>query len=982
MKHTTKIPRTILLYSFAALIAAAPLLTPSTAKAAPISSISGYGALEPVVPLSNAIPFDYFTKTKMASYDSGVVIGGWSYAGADTYSLSFDNGETWIEHAFAGQDPQSTPADLFAVSGNGQTLLLGDTIYDTNSGTRSWSNLSITHNKGVSWQTVAVPFSTTNTAWASAYLSSNGQHITLIASDAVSTNMHIYVSSDGGLTWDQKFVDETTDESLATTRFVSISTNGSTIVTLNALKDTAHLSFDYGATWHLVSDFPDDALSIDSISLLPGSKYFQATKFNTQTGNHEVYFSPNTGTNTFDWKLADPATTQQAWYQMSAQDHPDNSITLQTRTPSTALYYRSNDGGVTWQALTNLSPESHVSFSPNGLAGSLHVIENDRQVIYKTTDAGHTWVPTPPVANDTNQRASVAAVSNDGSTIITSSYDGAGMRLLTFVQGSNQWKSPVNKGLRSYSNVKTSADGSVVFAIASNGNELLISRDGGVNWDIQHQPDTTSYAITTSALSTNGKTILIPLIKYGADARMLYSSNSGQTWNTHSFNNYRRISNITVSGDGKTAVASGVTQDSQYEQIISYDSGATWNAVTIPGLTVPGTVVLTANGSTIYAEGENNQQVNIIKKTTNGGQTWSTLTIPNQYPYAYLDNASLDGKTVSVATYDQYWNDGPILISHDSGATWQPTVNLFAYYTLATNEKIISMSFDGKILYAAGYPTGSSETVELYSSSNGGTSWSTPDFGEPGTKLPIDTLHISQTGQIIAELYDENYENKTLKISTDKGLTWQNLGVTDSDTLNLANNYFIVPSEDASTIYAYGSTPGYLYKATKTKSLIPLEFNPATSAPSSPPQSSDRSNPQVITNNRPTFNGISEPFAVVTVTVNSNPIICTTTADENGNWSCTLPSNIPVGVHTITTVVYNALLGTTQTVGPYYIQIGPGEVVSGGSSTGIITGSNGSVGVPNTGFKANQTAPMVVVALLALIAAASLGFWIHRRSQQ
>ena len=54
------------------------------------------------------------------------------------------------------------------------------------------------------------------------------------------------------------------------------------------------------------------------------------------------------------------------------------------------------------------------------------------------------------------------------------------------------------------------------------------------------------------------------------------------------------------------------------------------------------------------------------------------------------------------------------------------------------------------------------------------------------------------------------------------------------------------------------------------------------------------------TGHRPKFTGIAAPNAKVTVTIQSDPITCTTTADGNGNWSCTPTTDIPNGDHTVT----------------------------------------------------------------------------------
>ena len=54
-----------------------------------------------------------------------------------------------------------------------------------------------------------------------------------------------------------------------------------------------------------------------------------------------------------------------------------------------------------------------------------------------------------------------------------------------------------------------------------------------------------------------------------------------------------------------------------------------------------------------------------------------------------------------------------------------------------------------------------------------------------------------------------------------------------------------------------------------------------------------------------TFSGVSNPFANITITVHSNPLICTTTANTEGVFSCTF-SEIPDGYHDVYIVATNA----------------------------------------------------------------------------
>jgi hypothetical protein len=53
------------------------------------------------------------------------------------------------------------------------------------------------------------------------------------------------------------------------------------------------------------------------------------------------------------------------------------------------------------------------------------------------------------------------------------------------------------------------------------------------------------------------------------------------------------------------------------------------------------------------------------------------------------------------------------------------------------------------------------------------------------------------------------------------------------------------------------------------------------------------------TTDLPTFHGVAPPLSHVTLIVHSNVIICDTNADANGYWECTLPTALPVGLHTV-----------------------------------------------------------------------------------
>ena len=72
---------------------------------------------------------------------------------------------------------------------------------------------------------------------------------------------------------------------------------------------------------------------------------------------------------------------------------------------------------------------------------------------------------------------------------------------------------------------------------------------------------------------------------------------------------------------------------------------------------------------------------------------------------------------------------------------------------------------------------------------------------------------------------------------------------------------------------------------------------------------------------RPAFMGTAPAGSTVTVTVHSDPVVCSATADADGNWSCTLPSDLEPGQHTVF-VHITTLSGQILDLGPYIVTVG------------------------------------------------------------
>jgi len=135
--------------------------------------------------------------------------------------------------------------------------------------------------------------------------------------------------------------------------------------------------------------------------------------------------------------------------------------------------------------------------------------------------------------------------------------------------------------------------------------------------------------------------------------------------------------------------------------------------------------------------------------------------------------------------------------------------------------------------------------------------------------------------------YDENYDGL---------MTATQVQVWLPDGFDIAAQGTIVV--DGSSPYAFnnGATPVTIKTNNKSLNGIPVILK------------------------RPTFSGTALAGSTVTVTVYSDPIACTTTTDSNGNWSCTLPSDLEPGEHMVYVTVTN-IDSSISELGPYRVVV-------------------------------------------------------------
>lgn len=149
--------------------------------------------------------------------------------------------------------------------------------------------------------------------------------------------------------------------------------------------------------------------------------------------------------------------------------------------------------------------------------------------------------------------------------------------------------------------------------------------------------------------------------------------------------------------------------------------------------------------------------------------------------------------------------------------------------------------------------------------------------------------------------------------------------------------------------------------------------NPETIQPTARANGTKPLDQNPVLSKRPTFSGVATPGAAVVVTVHSDPVSCSATANSTGDWSCTLPTDLVPGAHTVYVQVTNPD-GTIQNLGPYAVTVAGEET----------TVSNNMPLAPNTGFfqalneykqtQAANKALALIVMIVALTAALATVF--------
>ncbi len=269
---------------------------------------------------------------------------------------------------------------------------------------------------------------------------------------------------------------------------------------------------------------------------------------------------------------------------------------------------------------------------------------DDHGYVYTSSDSGTTWTMHTLIAgiNDKTSIIDIAG-SADGIKLVVTV---AGGYVYTSSDSGATWIERSASGMRNWSYVTSSSDGSRLAAIADD--TVYTSSDSGATWNSYLIPaGMSSWTDLTS--SGDGMTLAIaPWYGY-----IYTSSDGGVTWTERTDAGERSWYSVASSSDGSKFIAS--TSDDVY---MSVDSGATWTQQPLlSGLGAWYRVAVSSDGSTLIAAS------NYIYTSTNSGATWTQQVASGDRSRSGLGVSANGSRIVSIA-------DGSAYVSADAGVTW------------------------------------------------------------------------------------------------------------------------------------------------------------------------------------------------------------------------------------------------------------------------------------------------------------------------
>ncbi len=590
---------------------------------------------------------------------------------------SLDGGESWAQVATTGG------AGVSLVSADGSIMMritLGGRIFRSVDGGDSWSE--------------SQPAGDANASWFPGAMSEDGQVVL-----AGVSNGRLYRTVNGGDSWTEV---QPAGNINANWYSTGMSDDGQ-VMLVGRNSSRLYRSINGGNSWSEVRPAGNvnrswriAEVSVDGTSMLAGVG---------SASNGRMYRSIDSGD---VWVEAQPAGNINAYY-LSGSQSSDGQVVFVLATDPLGRHYLSTDGGVSWSVanangLGEYDVWRSMALSGDGLIGLAGIGRFDidkKGRLYRTDDAGQSWIEVRPMG-DVNVNWSSVDISSDGQNMMAAADYGG--RLYRSMDSGDTWIEvrPAGDTGRDWSFVSISADGQAVFAGAY-GSRLYHSVDGGDTWTELQPAGNSNMNWYAGVVSGDGEVLLVA----SNSGRLYRSVDGGGSWveAQPAGNVDRAWYQVDVSEDGQTLLTI-----SNWGTYLSTDAGQTWSQQNIEGSTNWTTGQISADGNTLLlAYGHS---LNQAYSSYNRGQTWSRVPVSSDGS-TKLIAMSNSGKRLLIAQSPRVIGPASLVLR----ATLIPTAPIL---TIADQTSFISSGQSAEVSLTGLAPTESAVEVEVHSTPQSG----------------------------------------------------------------------------------------------------------------------------------------------------------------------------------------------------------------------------------------------------------------------
>jgi len=579
---------------------------------------------------------------------------------------------------------------------------------------------------GATWQPSASGMPSVKVTTIAADTTTPGTLYAGTLTDTGVESVGIFKSIDGGATWtaiNNGLVDTSTGVSPVDILVLALDPDNPGTVLAGTQNSDIFKSTDGGATWHAkTSGGSDFGFSVTAFQFLPSNS---ATVY--AASNEGLLRSPDGG---------------ETWLFFGSEGDSLSTLLIDPKTPTTmyagsadgAGILKSTNGGSSFNAINKNLPvnqDSLGSFAPLVLAmafdpasSSILYVGTYGNGLFKSTD-GSTWSAAGTGIRDLYV-SSLGPVGGSTPALLAGVLEGG---IYESTDGAKTWAMS-SAGLEQSTILAFVADpASPGTAYAATFDGLRKTTDGGLTWQ-EADSGIPLFTVTGLSLSPGNPATLFAAT---SGAGLLTSTDGGATWSAASSSlSDKYVSSVAMDPTNPAILYAGT--DHPYngnnpERLFkSVNGGAAWTQTSLnaQGSSVDIIAVNPGQSSQVFAASHG---VSGLFQSPDAGATWTALATDTACGgiNAILFDAS--GQTMYLA------GTTGVCKSTDGARTWalSPVANLASVQAICFDPR------DASILYAGALPLTPGGSGGVFTSADGGVTWTAVGSGLPGD-IPVSTL--------------------------------------------------------------------------------------------------------------------------------------------------------------------------------------------------------------------------------------------------